>query len=165
VDVSAKREINAEDACPRRRHSVSTQLTRGWPPSRRRKRPAGPGIERPPAPPARSGLDTAFPSGGGAGSGHTDRAGASIGAAGNIQACVLDPSLAQWALLQLTKVPDIVLWGWPLLLVWQLVSRASRDCPFTARTASTVQQFGWVVTAGSVTAGTLGALGADLLTC
>jgi hypothetical protein len=109
-------------------------------------------------------VDTAFSSSGGAGSGHTALAGASISAASNIQACALHPSLAQWALFLLTKAPDMVLWGWLLLLVWQLVSRASRSGPFTARTASTMHQLGWVVIAGSMTAGVLVALGADLLT-
>jgi hypothetical protein len=109
-------------------------------------------------------VDTAFSSGGGAGSGHTALAGASISATSNIQACALHPSLAQWALFLLTKMPDMVLWGWLLLLVWQLVSRASRGGPFTARTASTMHQLGWVVIGGSMTAGVLVALGADLLT-
>ena len=109
-------------------------------------------------------VDTAIPAGTGAGSAHTALAGASISAGGNVQACTLHPSLAQWALFALTKVPDIVLWGGLLLLIWQLVSRASRGGPFTARTAATMQQLGWVVIAGSMTAGALGALGADLLT-
>ena len=109
-------------------------------------------------------VDTAFPAGGGAGPGHAARAGASISTAGNIQACALHPGLAQWTLFLLTKVPDVALWGLLLLLVWRLVSQASRGGPFTVQTAATMRQLGWVVIGGSLIAGALGALGADLLT-
>ena len=109
-------------------------------------------------------VDTAFPFSGGAGSAHSARAGASVSAVGNIRACALHPSLAQWALFMLTKVPDIVLWGFLLLLVWRLIRTASRTGPFTAHASTTMQQIGWVVIGGSLIAGALGALGADLLT-
>jgi hypothetical protein len=109
-------------------------------------------------------VDTGFPAGGGAGPGHAARAGALLSAAGNIQACALHPGAAQWALFLLTKIPDIALWGLLLLLVWQLVSRAGRTGPFTVQTAAVMRQLGWAVVGGSLIAGALGALGADLLT-
>ena len=70
----------------------------------------------------------------------------------------------QWALYLLTKVPDIVLWGAVLLLIWRMIKQASRGGPFTANVAATMQQLGWVVIGGSMAAGALGALGTDLLT-
>jgi hypothetical protein len=109
-------------------------------------------------------VNTAFPSTGGAGSAHAANAGASISAVGNVQACALHPSVAQWVLFLLTKLPDIVLWGCLLLLVWRLLRRASRSGPFTAHASVTMRQLGWVVIGGSMIAGSLGALGADLLT-
>jgi hypothetical protein len=109
-------------------------------------------------------VKTAFQAGGGAGSGHAARAGATISAAGDIQACALHPSIAQWVLFLLTKVPEVALWGLLLLLVWRLVSQASRTGPFTVQTAATMRKLGWVVIGGSLIAGALGALGVDVLT-
>jgi hypothetical protein len=109
-------------------------------------------------------VDTAFPFIGGAGSGHSARAGASISTIGSIHACALHPSSMQWLLFLLTRLPGMVLWGSLLLLVWRLVWAASRGGPFTAQTATAMQQLGWVVIGGTLLAGALGALGADLLT-
>jgi hypothetical protein len=109
-------------------------------------------------------VNTAFPNSGGAGSGHAARAGAAISAGGNIQACALHPSLTQWALYLLTRLPDIALWGVLLLLIWRLISQASQGGPFTAHVAATMRRLAWVVIGGSMTAGALGALGADVLT-
>jgi hypothetical protein len=109
-------------------------------------------------------VDTSFPNSGGAGSGHVARAGATISAGGNIQACALHPSLGQWALYLLTRLPGIALWGVLLLLIWRLISQASRGGPFTAPVAATMRQLAWVVIGGSMVAGALGTLGADMLT-
>jgi hypothetical protein len=109
-------------------------------------------------------VDTGFPAGGGGGPGHAARAGALLGTTGNIQACALHPGAAQWALFFLTKIPGVALWGLLLLLVWQLVSRAGRTGPFTAQTAASMRRLGWAVVGGSLIAGALGALGADLMT-
>jgi hypothetical protein len=109
-------------------------------------------------------VNTAFPYTGGAGSGHAARAGASISAGGSIQACALHPSLTQWTLYLLTRLPDIALWGVLLLLIWRLISQASHGGPFTAHVAATMRHLAWAVIGGSMTVGALGALGADLLT-
>jgi len=109
-------------------------------------------------------VDTGFPAGAGPGPGHAARAGALLATAGHIQACALHPGAAQWALFLLTKIPGVALWGVLLLLVWQLVSRAGQTGPFTAQTAAVMRQLGWAVVGGSLMAGALGALGADLLT-
>jgi Protein of unknown function (DUF2975) len=109
-------------------------------------------------------VDTAFPAGGGAGSGHAARAGATIRVVGDIQACALHPTSGQWALFMLTKAPGIVVWGSLLLLIWRFISQASQGGPFTAQTATTMRQLGWLVIAGSMTAGALAALGTDFLT-
>jgi hypothetical protein len=109
-------------------------------------------------------VNTASPSGGAVGPGHTARAGAAISAAGSIHACALHPSVLQWGLFLLTKLPGIVLWGWLLLLIWRFIRRASRGGPFTVQVANSIWQLGWLVIAGSMIAGALGALGADLLT-
>lgn len=109
-------------------------------------------------------VNTAYPYSGGAGAGPAARAGASLSATGNIQACALHPSVTQWALYLLTRVPDIVLWGVLLVFIWRLISQASRGGPFTAPVAAIMRRLGWVVIGGTMMAGALGALGTDLLT-
>jgi hypothetical protein len=64
----------------------------------------------------------------------------------------------------LAKAPDIAPWGILLLLTWQLIRHASRGGPFTDHVAGTMRQLGWVLIGGSMIAGALEALGADLLT-
>jgi hypothetical protein len=108
-------------------------------------------------------VDTFYPYGGAA-HGFAARPGASLSVGGDVTACALHPSLGQWVLYLLTKVPDLVLWGCLLMLIWQLISEAARRGPFTPRAAAIVWLLGWTVIVGSYIAGALGHLGADLLT-
>lgn len=103
-------------------------------------------------------------SGGGTLQGFIARPGASLRASGDITACALHPSVGQWGLYLLTRLPGIALWGLVLLLMWRLITEAGRSGPFTPRAASLFRQLGWVVIAGSVVAGALSHLGADVLT-
>jgi hypothetical protein len=90
--------------------------------------------------------------------------GGTLRAGGDISACALHPGIGQWALYLLTRLPNIALWGVVLLLIWRLIREAGRSGPFTPRAASILRQLGWVVLAGSMAAGALSHLGADLLT-
>jgi hypothetical protein len=108
-------------------------------------------------------VNTGYPYGGAA-QGFAARPGASLSVAGDVRACALHPSIGQWGLFLLTKLPGLALWGCLLLLIWQLIREANTSGPFTPRVAATMRQLGWVVIAGSMIAGALGHLGADLLT-
>lgn len=108
-------------------------------------------------------VDTGFPYGGSA-HGFAAQPGASLSAGGDVTACALHPSFGQWVLYLLTKVPDLVLWGCVLLLIWRLISEAARRGPFTPRAAAIVWLLGWTVIVGSYIVGALDHLGADLLT-
>lgn len=90
--------------------------------------------------------------------------GATLRLGGDISACALHPSAGQWGLYLLTRLPGIVLWVVVLLLIWRLITEAGRGGPFTTRAASVLHQLGWVVIAGSMVAGALTHLGADVLT-
>jgi hypothetical protein len=90
--------------------------------------------------------------------------GAALSAGGDIRACALHPSVGQWSLYLLTRLPAIALWGVLLLLIWRLIIEAGRTGPFTTRAASLMRQLGWVVIVGSAVAAALSHLGADLLT-
>lgn len=123
-------------------------------------------------------LDNGFASGGlrgsvcvdtgrtyaGAARGFTARPGASLSLAGDVRACALHPGIWQWGLFLLTKLPGLALWGCLLLLIWRLIREANSTGPFTLRAAAVMRQLGWVVIAGSVIAGALSHLGADVLT-
>jgi hypothetical protein len=108
-------------------------------------------------------VDTGYPYVGSA-HGFAARPGASLSVGGDVTACALHPSLGQWVLYLLTKLPDLVLWGCVLLLIWRLISEAARRGPFTPRAAGIVWLLGWTVLIGSYLAGALELLGADLLT-
>jgi hypothetical protein len=90
--------------------------------------------------------------------------GAALRPGGDITVCALHPSVGQWGLYLLTRLPTIALWGAVVLLIWRLIAHAGPGGPFTARAASVLHQLGWVVIAGSAVAGALSHLGADLLT-
>jgi hypothetical protein len=110
-------------------------------------------------------VDTGYPAGvGGTVTGVVARQGASISQSGDVKACALHPSAGQWMLFLLTKLPGLVLWGCVLLLIWRLLSMATRSGPFTAQAAAVMRQLGWVVVAGSMLAASLGAVGTDSLT-
>jgi hypothetical protein len=108
-------------------------------------------------------VDTGYPYGGSA-HGFTARPGVALSVGGDVTACALHPSLGQWVLYLLTKLPGLVLWGCLLLLIWQLIAEAARRGPFTARAAAIVRLLGWTVLGGSYIAGLLEHLGADVLT-
>jgi hypothetical protein len=109
-------------------------------------------------------VDTGYVNYSGPAHGFAARPGASLSAGGNVTACALHPSLGQWVLYLLTKVPALVLWGLLLLLIWRLIAEAARRGPFTPRAAALVWLLGWTVLAGSYLASALAHLGADLLT-
>jgi hypothetical protein len=108
-------------------------------------------------------VDTGHPYGGPARA-FAARPGASLGVAGDVRACALHPSIGQWGLFLLTKLPGPALWACLLLLIWRLVREANSAGPFTPRAAAVMRQLGWVVIAGSVIVGALSHLGADMLT-
>ena len=108
-------------------------------------------------------VDTGYPYGGAA-QDFAARPGASLSVAGDVRACALHPSIGQWSLFLLTKLPGLALWGCLLLLIWQLIREANTSGPFTPRAAATMRQLGWVLIGGSMIAGALSHLGADLLT-
>jgi hypothetical protein len=96
--------------------------------------------------------------------GFASRPGASLSVGGDVTACALHPSLSEWVLYLLTKLPGLVLWGCLLLLIWRLISEAARRGPFTPRAAAAVGLLGWTVLGGGYIAGALEHLGADLMT-
>ena len=100
---------------------------------------------------------------GAAGSWQAARPGTSLSTAGDLQACVLHPTTAQWGLLLLTKLPGLLLWGCVLLAILRLVRHAARYGAFTPRAAAMMRQLGWLVIVGSAVVGALGALGTDVL--
>ncbi len=98
------------------------------------------------------------------GQGWRIRPGTSLGPAGALQACVLHPTAGQWALLALTEVPSLLLWGGVLLMIVRLVRHAAQHGPFTPRSAALMRQLGWLILAGCVVVGALQAIGTDVLT-
>lgn len=99
-----------------------------------------------------------------AGQGWRARPGTSLGATGDLQACVLHPTAGQWALLALTKVPSLLLWGAVLLMIVRLVRHAAQHGPFTPRAATLMRQLGWLILAGCALAGALDTVGTFVLT-
>ncbi len=92
------------------------------------------------------------------------RPGTSLSAVGNLQACVLHPTAGQWALLAVTEVPSLLLWGAVLLLIVRMVRQAALHGPFTPRFAALMRRLGWLILAGCVVVGALHAIGTDVLT-
>jgi hypothetical protein len=99
-----------------------------------------------------------------AGQGWRARPGTSLGATSDLQACVLHPTAGQWALLALTEVPSLVLWGAVLLMIVRLVRHAAQHGPFTPRSAALMRQLGWLILAGCALVGALSAVGTFVLT-
>ena len=98
------------------------------------------------------------------GQGWRARPGTSLGATGDLQACVLHPTAGQWALLALTKVPSLLLWGAVLLMIARLVRHAAQRGPFTPRAATLMRQLGWLILAGCALVGALDTVGTLVLT-
>jgi hypothetical protein len=92
------------------------------------------------------------------------RPGSSLAATGNVQACVLHPTAAQWLLFSLTQLPGLLLWAGVLLMILRVVRHAAQHGPFTPRGAVLMVRLGWLIIGGCVVAGILTTLGASLLT-
>lgn len=96
------------------------------------------------------------------GSGWKVRPGGSLTVADS-QGCVLHPGAGDWAMLLLTKLPSLLLWGCMLLMIFRLVRRAARNGPFNRRTASIMTQLGWLILLGAALVGALDTLGTSVL--
>ena len=66
-------------------------------------------------------------------------------------------------LYSLMTVPEVLLWGGILLLLWRLLVLARRDGPFTARVAGAMRVLGWYIIAGAVLAAAIEQLSTVLL--
>lgn len=80
-----------------------------------------------------------------------------------LSACALHPGLGKHLLYSLTVMPQGLLWGGILLLLWRLLVIARRGGPFTARVAGTMRVLGWYIIAGSVLAAAIAQLATVLL--
>jgi hypothetical protein len=89
--------------------------------------------------------------------------GATVQAAGPVQACTTHPGTGQTILYLLTRLPGPMLLAGVLLLIWSLVRQARSRGPFTARTALTMMRLGLLILAGGAIAGAIARLGNDLL--
>jgi hypothetical protein len=69
-----------------------------------------------------------------------------------LSACALHPGFGQHLLYSLMDIPQVLLWGGILLLLWQLLVIARRGGPFTARVAGAMRVLGWYIIAGAVLA-------------
>ncbi|HEV2372583.1 MAG TPA: hypothetical protein VGS19_10465 [Streptosporangiaceae bacterium] len=83
------------------------------------------------------------------------RPGASASVAGTVSACLNHASAGQTTLYVLTQVPDAVLWGGILLLLFLMIRTARREGPFTPGVATAMRRLGWFIIIGSVTAATV----------
>jgi hypothetical protein len=92
------------------------------------------------------------------------RPGTSLGATGDLQPCVLHPTAGQWALVAMTQLPGLLLWGAVLLMIARLVRHAAQHGPFTARAATLMRQLGWLILAGCALVGVLDTVGTLVLT-
>lgn len=80
-----------------------------------------------------------------------------------LSACALRPGFGQHLLYSLTAIPQTLLWGGILLLLWRLLVIARRSGPFTAKVAAAMQVLGWYIVAGSVLAAAIEQLATVLL--
>jgi len=80
-----------------------------------------------------------------------------------LSACALHPGFGQHLLYSLTVIPQILLWGGILLLLWRLLVIARRSGPFTVRVAAAMQVLGWYIIAASVLAAAIEQLATVLL--
>jgi hypothetical protein len=67
-----------------------------------------------------------------------------------LSACAIHPGFGQHLLYSLMTIPQILLWGGILLLLWRLLVIARRGGPFTVRVAAAMRMLGWYILAGSV---------------
>jgi len=80
-----------------------------------------------------------------------------------LSACATHPGFGQHLLYSLTVIPQILLWGGTLLLLWRLLVIARRSGPFTVRVATAMRVLGWYIIAGSVLAAAIEQLATVLL--
>jgi hypothetical protein len=80
-----------------------------------------------------------------------------------LSACALHPGFGQHLLYSLMTIPQILLWGGILLLLWRLLVIARRVGPFTVRVAAAMRVLGWYIIAGSVVAAAIEQLATVLL--
>jgi hypothetical protein len=80
-----------------------------------------------------------------------------------LSACALHPGFGQHLLYSLTAMPQVLLWGGILLLLWRLLVIARRRGPFTARVADAMRVLGCYIIAGSVLAAAIEQLATVLL--
>jgi hypothetical protein len=80
-----------------------------------------------------------------------------------LSVCAVHPGFGQHLLYSLTVIPDLLLWGGILLLLWRLLVIARREGPFTVRVAASMRELGWYIIAGSVVAAAIEHLATVLL--
>jgi hypothetical protein len=96
-------------------------------------------------------------------SGIAVRPGAQLQSKGAVQVCASHPSVSQWFLYVLIRLPGLVVWAVGLILVWQLIRQAARSGPFSRQSADIMQRLGLVIIVGTAVAAALSALGSELL--
>jgi hypothetical protein len=99
---------------------------------------------------------------GGGGSGLAVRAGAVLHSDGTVQVCAAHPTIMQWFLYGLIRVPGLVVWIIALLLAWQLIRQAARG-PFSRQSAAIMRRLGLVIVAGTAIAAAISGLSSDLM--
>jgi hypothetical protein len=80
-----------------------------------------------------------------------------------LSACALHPGFGQRLLYSLMTMPQVLLWGGILLLLWRLLVVARRHGPFTAQVAGNMRLLGWYIIAGAVLAAAIEQLSMVLL--
>src|SRR5690348_16398910 len=80
-----------------------------------------------------------------------------------LSACATHPGFGQHLLYSLTVIPQILLWGGILLLLWRLLVIARRGGPFTVRVAAAMRLLGWYIIAGSILAAAITQLATVIL--
>jgi Protein of unknown function (DUF2975) len=80
-----------------------------------------------------------------------------------LSVCATHPGLGLHVLNSLTVIPQTLLWGGILLLLWRLLVIARRSGPFTARVAAAMQVLGWYIIAGAFLAAAIEHLATVLL--
>jgi len=107
--------------------------------------------------------NTPYTTSGAGGSGTAAVRGASLQSNGTVQVCTAHPTPYEWFLYALIRLPNLILWGAVLVLLWQLIRRAAHGGPFTRQSAACMYLLGLVILAGTAIAAAISALGADLL--
>jgi len=80
-----------------------------------------------------------------------------------LSACALHPGFGQRLLYTLMAMPQILLWGGILLLLWRLLATARRGGPFTVRVAAAMRVLGWYIIGGAALAAAIEQLATVLL--